>query len=220
MLYQYMVLAMTICAGFGFVYGLIHLIWPRKAQYTHMIVYGMGCVMIGRLFQTVSIFAFGELTSGFNLGMLGIIGCFQFFFTANYGVMDSLVDDGSKKYRKVRLTALAAPAVILALFGVYVYFAGIGIVTAVRFAGVLIIAATAYLHLKHILIEDVEFGLIRAIRRYNILGLAYAILTMLEMIVAVAPISPFFMIIVYQLICLVYLLIIPELEKGVKKWTI
>ena len=219
-MYEYMYLAMTICAGFGFVYGLVRLIWARKAQYSHMIVYGMGCAMVGRLFQAVSLFAFGELTNGFNIGMLGIIGCFLFFFTANYSLLDSLVDDGSEKFRKTRLMALAAPAAVFILFGVYIHYAGIGFATFVRLVGILIIAVTAYFHLKHILIEDVRFGLIRSLKRYNILGLVLALLCMVEIITASAPFSPIYLMIVLQLTCIVYLLIIPELEKGVLRWTI
>ena len=219
-MYEYMYLALTLCAGFGFIYGLVRLVMSGKAPYTHMIVYGLGCVMIGRLFQTVSLFAFGELTNGFNIGMLGIVGSFLFFFTANYGQMDSLVDDGTPKFQKTRLMALAAPAVIFILFAIYIHYTGIDFSTFVRLAGMMIIAVTSYYHLKHILIEDVDFGLIKSLRRYNILALALAVLCVVETIASSAPFSPLFLMIVLQLTCIVYLLIIPELEKGVMRWTI
>ena len=89
-----------------------------------------------------------------------------------------------------------------------------------RLIGVIIIAATAYMHLKHILIEDVEFGLISSLKRYNILGLVLSGLCMLEIIVSAMPILGLPLIIVLQLTCIVYLIIIPELEKGVMRWTI
>lgn len=219
-MYQYMYLAMTLCAAFGFIYGLVHLVWPRKALYTQMIVYGLGCAMVGRLFQVVTLFAFGGLTNGFNIGMLGIIGSFLFFLTANYGQMDSLVDDGSKKFQKTRIMALAAPAAIFLLYGIYVHVTVIDLSTFVRLAGVLIIAVTAYFHLKHILIEDVDFGLVHSLRRYNILGLLNTFLCMAEILTATLQISPIFLMIVLQLTCIVYLIIVPEIEKGVMSWTI
>ena len=74
-----------------------------------MIVFGLGCAMIGRLYGTLMILVNGEYYPGFNVGMLGIIGSFLFFFSANFGQVDSVVDDGSSKYIKARLIALAAP---------------------------------------------------------------------------------------------------------------
>ena len=81
-----------------------------------MIVLGVGCAMLGRLFATLLYLVNGELFDGFNVGMLGIIGSFLFFFSANFGQMDSIVDDGSPKFRKTRIIALAAPLTVAILW--------------------------------------------------------------------------------------------------------
>ncbi len=216
---NYLSLAMTLCALFSFSYGLARFFRKRKALYTRMIVFGIGCAMMGRLFETLNLFAFGEIPSGFHIGMLGIIGSFLFFFTANYGQMDSLVDDGSAQFRKVRLIALIAPVCIWALFGVYVHFAGFYAGAVVRAIVTAVIALASYYHLKHLIIKDVDYGIIRSIRKYNLLALFYALLCMLEMIFHAAPFGAVWLIVTDLLICAVLLVFIPVLEIGVKKWT-
>ena len=55
--------------------------------------------MLSRLFETLQLLSFGEIRSGFQVGDLGIIGSSLFFLGANYGELDSLVDDGSEAGR-------------------------------------------------------------------------------------------------------------------------
>ena len=83
----------------------------------------------------------------------------------------------------------------------------------------LFIALASYYHLKHLIIEDVSFGLIKAIRSYNLLSLVYALLCMLEMLVKSFNIPDFCIVIINVLQCLVLLAFVPVLERGVKKWT-
>ena len=217
MAYQY--LAITLFAAFGFGYGMIRLFWKRKALYTRMIIFGVGCAMMGRMFETISLFAFGSLPKGFDIGMLGIMGSFLFFFTANFGSMDSLVDNGSAAFRKFRIAALAAPAVVCVLFAVYLWYAGIDLSILAYGTEALIITQASYYHLKHIIIEDVDFGLIRSVRGYNCLALIYAVLCMLEMILDAAPFPPMYHMVWTTLMCIVLFAIVPVLEKGVTRWT-
>ena len=153
---KYLYLAMTLCAAAGFAYGLFRFFRAKSALYIRMIVYGIGCAMFGRLFETLQLFTTGSIQKGFHVGILGVVGSFMFFFSSNYGQMDSLVDDGSAQYRKYRLIALAAPAAIFAMFAVYAGFAGFGQSTVVFGVEAVIIAAATYYHLKHLIIPDVS----------------------------------------------------------------
>ena len=217
-MYLYLSLALTLCAGIGFAYGLYRFFRDESALYVRMIVFGVGCAMLGRLFETLLILVNGELFYGFNVGMLGIIGSFLFFFSANFGQMDSIVDDGSPKFRKTRIIALAAPLVAAAYWCVIAALEGINEATVSIGIAVLFIALAAYYHLKHLIISDVSFGLIRSIRSYNLLSLIYAVLCMLEIL---ADIFPFYVsVIICVLECIVLLAFVPVLERGVKKWTI
>lgn len=218
-MYIFLYLAMTLCAGFAFGYGVARFFRTRKALYTRMIVFGLGCAMMGRLFETISLFAFGEIPSGFHIGILGIIGSFLFFFTANYGQMDSLVDDGSRRYLKVRLIALAAPVVIVALYCVFLKYADLedAIVGAVE---ALVISMASYYNLKHLIIRDVDYGVIDSIRYYNFLALIYAIICMIQMIFTAAPVPGALVVTVDVIYCVLMLIFVPVLERGVSKWVI
>lgn len=216
---KFLSLAMTLCACFGFNYGLSRFFRERKALYTRMIVFGIGSAFMGRLFETLNLFAYGEIPSGFQIGMLGVVSSFLFFFTANFGQMDSLVDDGSRKFRAARMIALIAPVCVAVLFCVYIRYAGFQAGAWARMVETVVIALASYFHLKHLIIRDVDYGIIRSIRKYNLLALIYAFLCMAEMILYAAPFPGFLTVIVCLLICVVYLIFIPVLELGVKKWT-
>ena len=216
---KFLSLAMTLCALVGFNYGLARFFKERKALYTRMIVFGIGSAMLGRLFETLSLFAFGEMPSGFHIGVLGIVSSFLFFYTANFGQMDSLVDDGSAKFRKYRVIGMIAPVIILILYILYLRNSEFGAGAIVRAVEAIVIGLAAYYHLKHLVIKDVDYGIIRSIRGYNLLALIYAVLCMLEMILTASPYSIIWTVIVDVLICVILLIFIPVLEKGVKKWT-
>ncbi len=218
-MYLYLSLALTVSAGIGFGYGLYRFFRDKSALYVQMIVFGVGCAMLGRLFTTLLYLVNGELNDGFNVGMLGIIGSFLFFFSANYGQMDSIVDDGSTKFRKTRIIALAAPVTVAAIWCVIAATSGINALSIWVGIEMLFVALASYFHLKHLIIEDVSFGLIRAIRSYNLLSLVYALLCISEVLVDVLNLPAAFSVIVCVLECAVLLAFIPVLERGVKKWT-
>ena len=64
---KYLYLAMTVSAAAGFAYGLLRFFRGRSALYLRMIVFGIGCAMIGRLFETLQIICVGSIPSGFHV---------------------------------------------------------------------------------------------------------------------------------------------------------
>ena len=218
-MYLYFSLALTVCAGIGFGYGLYRFFRDESALYVRMIIFSIGSAMLGRLFETLQYLVNGQIESGFQVGMLGTVGSFMFLFSANFGQMDSIVDDHSPRFRKTRIISLAAP-LLTALFWVVIVAAkGLNATTIPLGIETIFIAQASYFHLKHLIIEDVDFGLIRAIRLYNLLAIVYAFLCMAEMFVKSFNNPLVFIIIIYVLQCLVLLAIIPVLERGVKTWT-
>ena len=218
-MYLILSIILTVCAAIGFGYGLFRFFREGEALYVRMIVFAVGSAMFGRLIETLQLLVNGQISGSFHIGMLGTAGSFLFLFSANYGQMDSLVDDGSKQFRKTRIIALIAPIVMIAMWGVLAS-KGFTAKTAIIGIETLIIAMAAYYHLKHIIIKDVDFGLIRVIRNYNILALVYAFLCMAEILIKSFNLSFVFVIIVYVLQCAVMLAFVPVLERGVNKWTI
>ena len=107
---------MFICALIGTTYGAADFFPGKSALYLKMVTCGVGCQMFSRLFYVVYIMTQGSTPDGFHIGFLGMAGSFLFFLSANYGQMDTLVDDGTAAFRKTRLEALLVPCVLLAIY--------------------------------------------------------------------------------------------------------
>jgi len=204
---------MFVCALIGTIYGALHFLAKKSALYLQMIACGVGCQMFARLFDVIYLALNGELHRKFNIGMLGIVGSFLFILSANYGQMDSLVDDGSAALRPTRRRALLAPAAILALYAAFCCAEqdlrlrlAVGLIAA-------FILPTAYFNFKHLIIYDVENGVIRCIRSYNLLALAYGFLVLLEFIFGYLSLT-----VPYVLACVgvgaVTLAMMPMLQRG------
>ena len=109
-----------------------------------------------------------------DVGGIGILGCGAFLFSANFGQMDGLVDERTKKSRKASLAALLAPAVLLALLCVLVFSANVA--PAFKFLGMIPLSSgivASYFHLKHILLPADPMGLLVTVRPGNILALLF-----------------------------------------------
>ena len=209
-----------VCAFGGFAYGSIKFFRPRKAIYPQMITLAVGCMAFGRLYQVIRLLTHGEIYGEFQLGVLGVIGSLLFLFSANYGAMDGLADDGSKEYRKYRLIALAVPAAVAALYFLFVFGPALPLAAQIIYALITILAMGAgYYHLKHLIFPDVDYGLIKYLRAYNLTALVYAFLCVAEMI-AIGIRNEICILIVGVLMGANLVAIIIAAERGIKKWTI
>ncbi|SDM22084.1 hypothetical protein SAMN05216520_13614 [Kandleria vitulina] len=215
----WMNLLIFVCSLIGSIYGIHHFFKEKKALYLKLITCSILCMMFARLFQVVSVLTKGTLNDGFHIGMLGIVGTFMFLFSANYGQMDGLVDDKTKKFQKTRIISLIAPLLVLLT---YIFF-----ITKVNNIELLItqgittlfMMQCSYYCFKHIIIYDVDLGIIRSIRKYNILVLIYTFLNMFEVIGLYADIKVLY-IISCILIGIITLILLPILKEGVEKWKI
>ena len=208
-----------ICALIGSIYGVYNFFKEKKAMYLKLVACGVMSLMFSRLYQVIYLTTQGNLNSGFHIGLLGITGSFMFFFSANFGQMDGLVDDKTKAFRKTRIISLIAPLSILI---VYLFFFIKVQNTELRIVwGVVtfFIMQCAYYSFKHIIIYDVCFGIIKSLRKYNALVLAYAFLSMLEAVGLYADIKPLYVASCVS-IGIVAVTLLPVLKGGVQKWTI
>ena len=158
-----------VCAFFGFVYGIIKFFKPKKAVYAQMITLAVACMAFGRLYQVVRLLTGGDIINEFQLGILGIIGSLMFFFSANFGLMDSLADDKSKQFAKYRIIPIAAPILIIALYLIFILFADVS--TYIKIIGAIIslfAIQSSYYNLKHLIFPDVDFGVIHCLKEYNL----------------------------------------------------
>lgn len=199
-----------ICMAIGFIYGITKFFRVGKALYLQMIVCVLGCMMLGRLFEIVMLMTNGAIPSGFHVGRFGVLGAFLFFFTANYGQMDSLVDDGSKQFWKYRNIALVAPAIIIAGFIPLLIGADDWIIRTFYLLLSIVMMLATYFNFKHLIIPDVDMGIIKSIRGYNLLSLILSVFCMMDMLF-VQNENRIMRAIVSLLICIVSLTLIPIL---------
>ena len=216
---MYANLAMFICTAVSFTYGAIRFFKKGKALYLQMIVGGLGCMMLSRAFQFITIWTTSSMPEGFHVGMLGMAGGFLFFLSANYGQMDKLLDDGARENRKYRLIPLIAPCVLAGIYAALFFIPSSLDKRGIYGVIVAIIMFASYFNLKHLIFPDVEFGFIRSIRGYNLIALLLALLSVGEIVLLSLNMQTF-LLILYVATCLVSLAIVPVLERGVKKWAI
>ena len=208
-----------VCAFVSFILGAVRFLKARKALYAVMIVLGVGCIAYGRLYQVVRLIVGGNILGEFQLGILGVVGSLMFFFSANFGTMDTLADDGSKSFKKYRIIALAAPILALLLYLVFMLFADISLLWKIIGAVLCVfVMQTTYFNLKHLIFPDVDFGVIKCLKPYNALAIVYAFLCIAEA-VAMSRENEVFTLAVGVLTGITVLAIVPMLRRGVKQWT-
>ncbi len=208
-----------ICALIGFIYGIIKFFKPKKAVYPQMITLAVGCMAFGRLYQVVRLLTGGEILNSFQLGLFGIIGSLMFLFSANYGAIDSLADDGSKEFTKYRIVSVAAPLVAAALYFIFIFAADTAKLTKIIYGIITVFVMLAsYFHLKHLIFPDVDFGVINCLKPYNLLALIYSFICMAEMILLNVN-SEIGILLVGVVMGGLLIGIVISVERGIKKWT-
>ena len=207
-----------VCALAGAIYGGLQFFRPRKALYAQMITLSLGCITFGRLFNIVRLLTGGNLTDHFQLGFLGLIGGLMFFFSANYGTIDSLLDDGSKEFTKYRLIALAAPAAAVVMYVVLFILSDVSDLWKILGAVLtLFVMAASYFNLKHLIYPDVDFGVVKCLRPYNLLALIYSVSIFAEC-VALSRNNEVMTLICCCVTGIVTAAIIPSVVRGFAKW--
>ncbi|MBQ1451238.1 MAG: hypothetical protein II473_02415 [Clostridia bacterium] len=211
-------LTVFIFAAAGFFYGAFRYLRPKKPLYASMIVMGVGCVMLARLFQCLYLLSGHLITVSFQIGVMGNSAAFAFFFASNFGQIDSLVDDGGPEFRKYRRIAAAAPISIVLLF-VLIFLSP----AVLRFKlsclfPLFVISSASYFHLKHIFIPDVHYGVVNCLRPYNCLALLMAICRIAEL-TSMAWGSKTLVLLFGSLLSLCVFSIVPAMDRGVKRWT-
>ncbi|SDB07345.1 hypothetical protein [Eubacterium oxidoreducens] len=212
-------LIVFIASLIGFLYGVVTIVVRRNALYLKMIALGIACIMISYFYFTLQLLTREMIPSGFNVGMLGLVGCFLFLLSANYGQMDSLADDGSKTFAKYRYISYVAPIVLAVVF-VFAYMTSAELAKKISYTLVAaIVVAASRFHLKHIIFPDVDYGVIKCIRGYNMIALVLCAATIIMMVSDCAQIAGLYIVsnIIIAGCCVI---VLPVLKREVAKWTI
>ena len=205
---------------FSLIYGLKHFFKKGKPLFLQTITMAMVSHALGSIYHLCQTLTSDTLIEGFTPAYLGRIGFFLFFVTASYGQMDRIVDDGSAKMKPSRYIALIAPICATLLYIPNCIIEGVPIQTKVVYAFVWVPAVIAvYFNLKHVIIPDMDFGFIKAIKLYNIFAL---LLCFSELLCLTAwdyyyPIQMAITSILFGVFCVCTMI---AAKKGVVRWAI
>ncbi len=207
-----------VFAMVGFIWGGVLFLRPKKALYAQMITLALGCIAFGRLFNIIRLLTEGTITKDFQLGFLGMAGSLMFFISSNYGSIDSLIDDGSKKFRQYRLISSLAPVIFIALYIAFFPFSKIPLLWKIL-GGLLtlFLVFSSYFHLKHLVFPEVDYGIVKFLRPFNMMALLYDLALMMECM-AMSRERMTMMIYFTVLTGVFILFLMPMLVMGVKRW--
>lgn len=213
-------LLLVIGYGSGFVYGLHKCLTVRKLLYFQMITAAVGCSAVTRLYNVVSLLCMGGYGSGFNVGLVGPISCFSLLFCAEFGAIDSLVDETERNSKKIKLLAWIFPAVLTAASACILATPDMDLTYRIFISCTLVVIISAsYFDFKHLILHRTGNEIFAALRGYYLLALAMELLTILELLFLVYGLQLPFMVTI-GLLFVISLAILPVLNKGVAKWTI
>ena len=216
------------------VYGLVTGSKKGTPLFYRIVTYAFACYALGTVYDALrmliaetgalpgltsglsaggsSAMSFAAGSGGFSIGLVGYAGMFFFLFSSYFGALDSLADGRERAYRRYRLAALWAPACIVceavalsAFFSPHV-FACIALIP---------VAATAYYAAKHLVMPDVEMGIIRVMRPYN--GCILAICLLQPLVLMDGGVSALG-IVACAVTALAALASLPSARSGVSKW--
>lgn len=178
-------LILTLFLTTSAIYGVTVSFKKKGVLFVQIIVSGVACLALGNIFTlmlriTAPKEIVSSLINGFNIGMLGIFGFFFFVFSAAFGQIDGLGDDRSKTLRKYRIIGVAAVIPVIICI-VPIVLSPVQEMLKIVYAILYLPAALAsYYNLKHLILPDVDFGIIACMRKYNLFMLIMTAIILLS----------------------------------------
>lgn len=156
----------TLAACF---YGVKHFFKKGKPLFLQSLTMAMASHALGSVYYLCRALTDRTFVEGFTPAYLGRIGFFLFILTASYGQLDRIVDDGTAKMRFARRISLLAPLGASLLYLPGAWLTEVSRATKISCAFVWLPAIiSVYFNMKHATLPDVDLGLIKALRPYNV----------------------------------------------------
>lgn len=202
----------------AFFYGLFKVCLKKSNEYFRIIVIAVGCYVLEETWVVINTIC--NIQNGlFTVRLIGIIGCFCAFLTANSNLSKDKQYDISKETKMTKYGALLAPLVFVLLFIIY-FIRSINVVPFYQIVVAFIVLCPlmfdSYFDLKYLLIKDNKNNLINSIKPINFLilieyicSLLYVFFTKRSLLLSLDIISG---------VIMVFIVILSV--KGAKKWEI
>ena len=194
------------------VYGCCTVFRKKTPLFYKIIFFAMLTCLMGNIYTLLYGLLWHQGDTGFHVGYLGTVGMFFFLYSSYYGAINSLADGKQPEFRFFRI---AAGIVAVGFF--------IGSLLLMYFSGkafwmiivVIPMSFTVYFAMKHLIIPDVDMGIVKVMRPYNavIIGLCFSM--MFSMISKSGSVLE-----TVSRICTGILLAVclPMARNGVRKW--
>lgn len=205
---------------FSFVHGAVKLLKKGKPLYCQIIMWAVGGYCL-QCVENFVVYFCGDFSDKGIVAQIAMCGFFFALLSANFGTLDNLVDDRSKKNGKYRLFALIAPivfgiasvAAIANIFPMYNLSAisyGISLISMI---------VASYFNLKHLLLPKDDHGILACTKMSNIICLVIYVIAVLIILTSgrVSSVTSNIINVVFSI--LVFALTLSA-EKGEKSWPV
>ena len=194
----------------------IHMFRMKSPVFMKCIYTGIACYFLCIMWEFCNSLWRSEPESFYMIETFSKVSALLFWFTASFGALDSLVDDGSKEMRKYMYFSLAVmtPYTIAWIVGM-IWFRNIHFL----FLGASI-SAVVMISFKHLIIPDIPDGFVQTLRCYNLVLLVEALFQMIYLFMLGIGDLGAVEIVVRSFCDLGVLLLYPAAYMGVKKWSL
>ena len=211
---------LLVCAVFGLAYGLYIMFTKKPPAYFKLVLFSMASQVFARIYFVVTLACYGGIPDAFNVGFIGFASFLLFLFFANYGQIDMLVDDRRNLITKYRVIPLIIPVAELILSVISGFADNVDFSITISYVVLSVLAGLAgYLNMKHFIIPDVEDGIVRSIRGFNMIAIIMEILTLAEIGLVCFNLSRL-VIFVQIILGIIFVIVMPLLNREVRKWTL
>lgn len=207
-----------ISSMFAFSYGAMISFKKQGVLFLQIITCAFFCFLLGDLYDFFYLLCIGIPAQGFSIGNLGYVGGMFFLLSSYYGAMDRIGDSGGREFRKYRIISFVAPIfnLLVFIFGCYIFRAKSIDFISIIFS--IVICAVSYFALKHLILPDIDFGVLKVMRVYNFFILILCIIQNFYNITYILNLNEIFY--VKLLVSSLVLILLPIANRGVKRWSI
>ena len=196
------------------VYGACTCFRKKTPLFYKIVFFSTVTCLIGNIYTVLYNHLWQSAEVGFHIGYLGYVGMFFFLHSSYYGALDHLADGGQSEFTRFRVTAGVVAIAFFIGAALLIYF---GNKAYWMYIVVIPMSFTVYFAMKHLIIPDVDMGIIRVMRTYNALTIGLCVCMMLRILS-----TPGSTLETLSSICAGVLLAIclPAARNGVRKWFI
>lgn len=214
----------TVCALVisivAFTYGTEKILKKGKPLYFQIIIWAVLCYCL-QCIESFVVYLCGDFSDRGIVGQIAMCGFFFALISANFGALDSIVDDRSQNNGKYRKIALVAPVAfgIASIFAFRNIFHLYDIAVSVYGIALISMIIASYFNLKHLLLPNDELGFLSCTKWCNIICLIIYALSV-ALIIIYERVNPIASNVLNVVLSILVLALTFAAEKGEKSWPI